>query len=429
MKQTFLIIPHEWLGWPLQLGWWLLLLLALGIWMARTEGWAKTAGQLIPFGLIVSLLLSLVVPLLEVKGIDPENPFGPELRLGLAIRGYGVCLTLAVIAAVALVFRRAIQLNLDLDRLLSLCFGMVVFGLIGARVFYVVQKWDNFEFFDLGQFVWALVDMTKGGLVVYGSLFGAGAVLALCGRIWKLPVRLVLDVVAPAMLLGLAIGRLGCLLNGCCYGGECRPEYPLAIHFPVESPAYFEQLRQGRLLGLRGDWNPSMDYPLLVSEVENNGLVAQLGLPVEVGQRLRILTPGIDYLVASKSGQIELPLRIVIEREGLPGELEIPLERLPDQTLAVHPAQVYASISALLVAAVLWFAFPWRKFDGQLFAWMLVLYPLSRFLEEVIRSDESGIWGTSLTISQWISVGLLLAGLGLWWQFGRRPVLTRRVGG
>jgi phosphatidylglycerol:prolipoprotein diacylglycerol transferase len=93
----------------------------------------------------------------------------------------------------------------------------------------------------------------------------------------------------------------------------------------------------------------------------------------------------------------------------------------------MHPAQIYATISALLVAAVLWFAFPWRRFDGQLFVWMLVLYPLCRLLEEVIRSDELGIWGTPLTISQWISVGLLVAGLGLWWVLQRRPVLTWRV--
>lgn len=426
MKQTLLVIPHEWLGWPLQLAWWLLLL-GLGAWTARRDGWSKAAGQLVPLGLGVSLLLYLVVPLLEVGGINPADPLGPPLPLGLAIRGYGVCLTLAIGAAVGLVIRRATQLQLNVDRLLSLCFWMVVVGILGARIFYVVQKWEQFQFVDMRQFLLTLADMTKGGLVVYGSLFGAAVVLACSERIWKLPARLVLDVVAPAMLLGLAIGRVGCLLNGCCYGGECRPEYPLAIHFPVESPAYFDQLQQGRLLGLRGDWSPESSFPLQVTEVEAGGLTEELGLPIEVGQKLRILTPGGDFLAASKAGRIDLPLRVTIEREGIPGALEVPVGRLPDRTLAMHPAQIYATISALLVAAVLWFAFPWRRFDGQLFVWMLVLYPLCRFLEEVIRSDELGIWGTPLTISQWISVGLLGAGLGLWWVLSRRPVLTWRV--
>jgi phosphatidylglycerol:prolipoprotein diacylglycerol transferase len=431
MKQTLLVIPHEWLGWPLQVAWWLLLL-ALAIWTAQREGWVrgawgKAVGQLVPLGLGVSLLLYLVVPFLEVVGINPVDPLGPPIPLGLAIRGYGVCLTLAIVAAVGLVLQRAIQLQLNVDRLLSLCFWMVVIGIVGARIFYVVQKWDQFQFVDLRQFLVTLTDMTKGGLVVYGSLFGAAAVLAFSERIWKLPARLVLDVVAPAMLLGLAIGRVGCLLNGCCYGGECQPEYPLAIHFPVGSPAYFDQLQQGRLLGLRGEWEPDAEFPLRVTEVEPGGLAAGLGLPIEVGQRLRVLSPGSDYLVASKSGEIDLPLRVSIEREGIPGTLEVPFASLPERTLAMHPAQIYATISALLVAAVLWFAFPWRRFDGQLFVWMLVLYPLCRLLEEVIRSDELGIWGTPLTISQWISVGLLVAGLGLWWVLQRRPVLTWRV--
>ncbi|MFN5322719.1 MAG: prolipoprotein diacylglyceryl transferase [Planctomycetota bacterium] len=426
MKQTLLVIPHEWLGWPLQLAWWLLLL-ALGGWAARREGWGKAAGQFVPLGLGVSLLLYLVVPFLEVSGINFADPLGPPVPLGLAIRGYGVCLTLAIAAAVGLVIWRATQLQLNVDRLLSLCFWMVVVGIVGARIFYVVQKWDQFQFVDVRQFLLTLADMTKGGLVVYGSLFGAALVLAFSERIWKLPVRLVLDVVAPAMLLGLAIGRIGCLLNGCCYGGECRPEYPLAIRFPVEAPAYLDQLHQGRLLGLRGDWNSDASFPLQVTEVEVGGLVAELGLPIEVGQRLRILTPGSDFLAASKAGKIDLPLRVTIEREGVPGALEVPVDKLPARTLPMHPAQVYATTSAFLVAAVLWLAFPWRRFDGQLFVWMLVFYPLSRLLEEVIRSDELGIWGTPLTISQWISVGLLAAGVGLWLVLRSRPVLTWRV--
>ncbi len=426
MRQTLLVVPHEWLGWPLQLAWWLVIV-ALAVWTARREGWGGALSQLGPIGFAVSLLLYFVVPFLEVSGINPADPLGPAIPLGLAIRGYGVCLTLAIVAAVGLVIWRAQQVGLDVDRLLSLCFWMVVVGILGARLFYVIQKWEQFEFANPQQFVVTLLDMTKGGLVVYGSLFGGAAVLMLAKRIWKLPVRLVLDVVAPSMLLGLAIGRIGCLLNGCCYGGECRPETPWAIRFPVEAPAYYDQLQQGRLLGLKGEWNPELAYPLLVQEIEPDGLVARMGLPIEVGQRLRVLAPGSDYLAASKSGTIDLPLRLAIEREGIAETLELPVAELPERSLAVHPAQIYAAISAGLVSAVLWFAFPFRRFNGQLFVWMLILYPICRFLEEVIRSDELGIWGTPLTISQWISVWLLLGGGVLWWSFRQRPELTWRV--
>jgi prolipoprotein diacylglyceryltransferase len=48
-------------------------------------------------------------------------------------------------------------------------------------------------------------------------------------------------------------------------------------------------------------------------------------------------------------------------------------------------------------------------------------------LEEVIRSDENGVFGTPLTISQWVSVLLVLIGVGMWWWLSRRPILTWRV--
>lgn len=428
MKQTLLVIPHDWLGWPLQLGLWLVVI-GLVIWTARSEGWGKALGQFAPLGIGLSMLAYFVLPFLEVTGINPADPLGKPIPLGLAIRGYGFFLMLAIAAAVSLVFIRTKQVRIDFDRMFSLCFWMVVVGIVGARVFYVVQKWDQFSLSNPWQWAVSLLDMTKGGLVVYGSFFGAGLVLLLARRIWKLPVRLVLDVVAPAMLMGLAIGRIGCLMNGCCYGGECPAEFPLGIRFPVEAPAYYDQLQQGRLLGLKGDWNSESEYPLRVTAVEPEGLVARNRLPIEAGQRMRVLVPGSDYLSASKSGRIDLPMRVMIELEGREEPLEVAVKELPDESLSVHPAQVYATISAALVTAVLWFWFPFRRFDGQLFAGMLLLYPVCRFLEEVIRSDELGIWGTPLTISQWISLLLFGAGSLLWWWLARRPELTWRVAG
>ena len=58
------------------------------------------------------------------------------------------------------------------------------------------------------------------------------------------------DVIAPSMVLGLAIGRLGCLLNGCCYGGQC--DLPWAMTFPYGSPPYADQIRHGQLPWLHG---------------------------------------------------------------------------------------------------------------------------------------------------------------------------------
>ena len=73
--------------------------------------------------------------------------------------------------------------------------------------------------------------------------------------------------------------------------------------------------------------------------------------------------------------------------------------------------EVYAAIDAALLACVLWFYFPFRRRDGEVFALLLTVHPISRFLIEMIRSDEPKY---PLTISQWISIGLFLAGIVLW---------------
>lgn len=418
MRETLVTIDHDFLGWPIQVIWWVLVAAAWA-WTARTQGRVKAGGQVLPIGLTVSAILYFVVPFLEIKGLDLEDPLGPEVVQGLAIRGYGVFLTLAILAATAVVVIRSRQVGLNVDAMLSLCFWMVVVGIVGARLYYVIQKWDEFEFKNFGQFVVSLLDMTKGGLVVYGSLFGGVIVLALSHWRWRLPTRLVLDVVAPAMLVGLAIGRIGCLMNGCCFGGECSPDFGWGLQFPVGSPVYMEQLERGKLLGLKGDYDPAAnpEFPLRIEAIEAEGLTA--GLPLQVGDQVRIQTPGREYLKAVLGGQVDLPLKLVIVRQSGGADITLAVNRLPRASLKVHPAQIYATLGAGLVALILWFWFPYRRFDGQLFAALLILYPISRILEEEVRVDELGLFGTRWSAGQLTSFFLIVCGFGLWIGFSR----------
>ncbi len=86
--------------------------------------------------------------------------------------------------------------------------------------------------------------MAKGGLVVYGAFFGAVAGVLLFVRKHRLPLLAVCDLVAPSMMLGLAIGRIGCLLNGCCFGAVC--DHPWAMRFPAGSPLTWRRSNAGR---------------------------------------------------------------------------------------------------------------------------------------------------------------------------------------
>ena len=98
-----------------------------------------------------------------------------------------------------------------------------------------------------------ILSYTEGGLVVYGSFIGA-----MIGFTWHvrrrgLPGLAMSDLIAPSMLAGLAFGRIGCLLNGCCYGGES--DIPWAIQFPRErsqghlSAPFADQAAAGRFYG------------------------------------------------------------------------------------------------------------------------------------------------------------------------------------
>ena len=88
-----------------------------------------------------------------------------------------------------------------------------------------------------------------GGLVYYGSLIGAVLAFIIYVRWNKLSGWKIADILAPSIALGNAIGRIGCLLNGCCYGRVCH--LPWAIRFPNQSAAWQQHFQAG-LVG-RGD--------------------------------------------------------------------------------------------------------------------------------------------------------------------------------
>src|SRR5205823_3945760 len=93
----------------------------------------------------------------------------------------------------------------------------------------------------------------------------------------------------------------------------------------------------------------------------------------------------------------------------------------PSHTRPVHPAQVYSAIDGLLLCLFLLAYSPYRRRDGELTALICTLHPISRFLLEVIRSDEAGVLNTGLSISQNISLLLLCGAAGFWIYLVRQP--------
>ena len=97
------------------------------------------------------------------------------------------------------------------------------------------------------------------------------------------------------------------------------------------------------------------------------------------------------------------------------------IDKLPIKSRPVHPTQIYSSINAALLCLVVWFAYPFRRRHGEILLLLLALYSITRFLLEAIRTDEAGQFGTSLSISQLVSFGVLALCIGLWLARLRQP--------
>jgi phosphatidylglycerol:prolipoprotein diacylglycerol transferase len=138
---------------------------------------------------------------------------------------YGVCLALGMLASLYLMRRRAAREGFPApDDCSDMMFWLFVWGFAGARLFYVAQNLSGYLADPLRIFaVW------EGGLIFYG-----GAVSALLGffvtvRTKKLSFWRFLDFITPYIALTQFFGRVGCFLNGCCFGTRC--ELPWAVEF------------------------------------------------------------------------------------------------------------------------------------------------------------------------------------------------------
>jgi len=135
-------------------------------------------------------------------------------------------MAVAFLAGLWTAMRRAKLANVSGDTIADVTLWLMVGSILGARFVYVTTYWKQ-EFAD--QPFSEVFMIQHGGLVFYGGLIGAAIASIIYLRWKKLPVWKIADILAPSIALGSVFGRIGCLLNGCCYGREC--DLPWAITF------------------------------------------------------------------------------------------------------------------------------------------------------------------------------------------------------
>jgi phosphatidylglycerol:prolipoprotein diacylglycerol transferase len=415
MLQTLFYIPDSFggipvfgVGWAL-LAWAVVSVISLLV-LIRRQGWSNDTWAYVPLLLALGGAIYYVLPGM----VEPGH--------GLPIRGFGVMMLLGVVSGVGLSVYRARRMGVDPEVIYSLAFWMFLFGILGARLFFVIEYRETFIKDTWSETLRAMGNVAGGGIVLYGAFFGGIGAALVFFFVRKLPALAIADIIAPGMVVGASLGRIGCFLNGCCFGGMCEVELP-AVRFPQGTPPYHFQLEQGWLHGLRLTQEASQ---LVIAEVLPGSPAEAAGL--EAGQQVLAINhlpvPNVESgrgILAASEGNITLRLADGTERQ-------LPFTR-PARSRPVHPAQIYDAVNLALLALVIWLYYPLRRHDGEVLALLLALYPITRFVIEVIRVDEPGQLGTGFSISQLISFGVFSAAVALWIYVEtqrRRPALPWR---
>jgi len=143
-------------------------------------------------------------------------------------------LALAVVVCTYLLSLDAKRYHISRETAYDLVFWCMLWGILGARVFYVCIEWDYFK-----DNLWEIPMLQKGGLAWQGGFVGGALAGIFFARSKKLALKPLLDLSAPYVALGQSIGRIGCFFNGCCFGK------PVAwgLYFPThEARLYPTQL-------------------------------------------------------------------------------------------------------------------------------------------------------------------------------------------
>ncbi|TWU46220.1 Prolipoprotein diacylglyceryl transferase [Rubripirellula tenax] len=409
MRRTLLMIPHEIAGLPVFGFGWLLIALAVGlvvrIVVAKRRG--QTIGDVVRTeGMVWAMAVAavtIVLPMVELKNLDGEP-------VGMALRGYGAMLLLAVGSAVSLAAFRAKRAGMNPDLIYAMAPWAFFGGIFGARLFFVTQYRDQFIGETTFETIGNMLKFTEGGLVVYGAFIGGSLAVTYFLFRHHLPVLKFGDVIVPCMFLGLFFGRIGCLMNGCCYGGRCE-EGPTALHFPPGAKVYQDQLFDGQLLGFSYDRDTRQ-----ITDVRDGSIADRAG--IQVGARLNEFAE--DRSVFANAS------RAIPAEDVLPGVIATvdgrryrwTPDELPPKALPVAPAQLISSFGALVLCLALCGLSLANLRAGAVMIAGFASYAVLRFIMELIRVDEAGQFGTSLSISQWVSLFVFAFSIvGLVWIY------------
>lgn len=383
-------------------------------------------------------------------------PFLPDWLAD--IKSYGVMMMIAFLSGIWLACRRAMRSQANPDTVLNMGFIALLAGVAGARVMFVWHYWDS-RFANTPNPIAAIFDIRAGGLEFWGGpLLTIPALYIYLKYVARVSARWYLDISAPSLAWGLAITRIGCFLNGCCWGSTCVDEHdparqnaqvPWAVRFPYASPAMQQQFHFGQITlpkeliyGVSTGESFPLPKELILAAVADGGRTAKSVLEqVESARKaVEVAEKSNDPAAPKLKENYQAAQRALFAHgntatgvvETQARKYGLTVQQLADlanhyRSKPVHPAQLYETISGLIISWLLSVMFYYRRRHGIVLPWFLILYSFSRFVLESIRQDNPLDVG-GLTISQAISIGTFIFGvLSLVYIYTTQPLVSPRV--
>jgi phosphatidylglycerol:prolipoprotein diacylglycerol transferase len=307
--------------------------------------------------------------------------------VNLPIYGYGLMLVVAFLACVRVARWMAVPAGMDPEAFVNAALIALLAGIVGARLSHVIENigtytdprrsgFDNFM---------DAINIRAGGLTFYGGVILATPCVIAYAVYKRMSLLRFMDISAVLLMVGLGFGRIGCYLNGCCYGELLPPGWGSNVdQFPYNSNPYIDQVNR------------------------------------------ELIQPPAELINQTPDGRIELKSWDQVRAEGLTALAD------RQHALAVQPTQLYSSLTAFMLAGLLWSYWTLEHLDGRVFALMLMLEGPSRFLLEMIRVEPAVIIGRfagiELNMSLSMVLGLVagLTGIVMWFALGLKKSFAGR---
>ena len=146
----------------------------------------------------------------------------------IEIRWYAIFILIGVLIALYLIKKEATRFNIKTDFIFNMCFWGIIFGFIGARIYYVIFNWSYYS-----HNIIEIVEIWQGGLAIHGGIIGGLLTILFYTKKYNARTIRYIDIIVPAVVIAQAIGRWGNFFNSEAHGAATTLEHLKALHIPT----------------------------------------------------------------------------------------------------------------------------------------------------------------------------------------------------